>query len=259
MLLITDLKDLPKLSGCGLTIGTFDGVHLGHQALIHHLKKKSKKVVAFTFSNHPTQVFNPSNPTPAICPPLQKVKHLFDSGADIVILVPFSAEFAQTQFDKFLINLKTKLNFSHLALGSGAVLGKNREGNEANVRALASKLNFAVDYLPKTILKGEPISSGRTRNAISQGHFHEAQEYLGRPYSLMGHLEENHFPLPGICMPPDGIYAVLIKMDATQYLGRALASSKKQSLQLDLTMPLDGNDIEVIFPGANFSRHSSLE
>lgn len=259
MLLITDLKDLPTLTDCGLTIGTFDGVHLGHQALLRHLKKKSGKVVVFTFSNHPTQVFRPDNPTPLICPPLQKVKQLYDSGADIVILVPFTPSFAQTPFDKFLHDLKLKINFSHLTLGTGAVLGKNREGNEDNIRTLGTKLHFSVDYLPKTLLKGQPISSGRIRTAITQGHFHEVQESLGRPYSLMGHLNENDFPLPGICMPPDGVYAVQIKTGATQHLGRALISSKKQSLQLDLPTSLHGKDVEVIFPGANFSKHSSLE
>ncbi len=256
MLLITDLAKLPSLSEpCGLTIGSFDGVHLGHQALLKHLKSKLPTngiLVVFTFLNHPTHLFTPDRPTPLICPPLQKVKYLADYGADIVCLIPFTVEFAKTSFREFLYYLKKQLSFSHLALGTGAAFGKNKEGDEPTVRKLASQLSFKVDYIPKTVVHGVPVSSGRIRSSIIQGALHEVQECLGRHYSLMGRLRNENgffrFPLPGICLPPDGIYPVRVKTNSTIYLARAQIVPKEQLLRLDfLEMTASLQDVEVIF------------
>ncbi len=258
MLLITHLADLPSPSEpCGLTIGSFDGVHLGHQALLKHLRSKLPKngvLAVLTFLNHPTHLFTPDQPMFLICPPLQKVKHLADCGADIVCLIPFTLEFAKTSFREFLHTLKKQLNFSYLALGTGATFGKNKEGDEPNVRKLASTFAFEVDYLPKTLVQGVPVSSGRIRSSIVQGALQEVQECLGRPYSLMGRLKkENGFFclfLPGICLPPEGIYTVRIKINSTCCPARAQVMPKQQLLRLDLLetrISFQDKDIEVIF------------
>src|SRR6267154_1099110 len=258
MLLITDLKDIPLLSQpCGLTIGTFDGIHLGHQALLKHLKSKLPTdgvLAVFTFLNHPSHLFTPEQPTPLICPPLQKVKHLTDYGADIVFLIPFTSEFAQTPFRDFLRHLKKQLNFSHLALGMGATFGKNKEGDETNVLKLADELAFELDYLPKTKINDKPISSGRVRTSIMKGAFHEVQICLGRHYSLMGRLHEKnglfHFPLPGICLPPEGIYPVRLKTNSTMYVARAHIIPQEQLIQIDpfkKKISLHDKDVEIIF------------
>lgn len=258
MLLVTDIKDIPRLSQpCGLTIGTFDGVHLGHQALLKHLKSKlpvNGILAVFTFLHHPSHLFTPEQPTSLICPPLQKVKHLADYGADIVFLVPFKSEFAKTPFKEFLQHLKKQLNFSYLALGKGAAFGRNKEGNEVNVRKLAEELSFAIDYLPKTMIGNTPVSSGRIRSSILQGNFHEAQICLGRHYSLMGRLcEKNeffHFPLPGICLPPEGIYPVRLKINSKIDLARAQVLPQEQLIRLEPLkrgISLRDKDVEVIF------------
>jgi riboflavin kinase/FMN adenylyltransferase len=258
MLLITDLNDIPLLSyPCGLTIGSFAGVHLGHQALLKHLKSKLPSngiLTVFTFSNHPSHLLTPDHLTPLICPPLQKVKSLVDYGADIVILIPFTAEFAKTSFREFLTQLKKKLNFSYLALGTGSTFGQNREGDESNVCKLAIELNFAADYLPKIIVGRAPVSSGRIRSSITQGAFHEAQDCLGHHYSLMGRLNVKngfyHFFLPGICLPPKGIYPIRLKTHSKIYLARAYITPQEQWIQLDLietAISLQGKDVEVIF------------
>jgi riboflavin kinase / FMN adenylyltransferase len=258
MLLITDLNDVPSLTkACGLTIGSFDGVHLGHQALLNHLKSKLPSdgvLCVFTFSTHPSHLFCPETPVPLICPPLQKVKHLADYGADLIFLIPFTPEFAKTSFESFLRQLKKRLHFSHLAFGIGAAFGKNREGDEINVRHLASELAFETDYLPKTMIGGAPVSSGRIRSLITQGSFQEVQTCLGRPYSLMGRLQQEngfyHFFLPGICHPPEGIYSIRLKTTSSTYLGRAHISTEEPIIRLELlkTEPsLHGKDAEVIF------------
>ena len=260
MLLITDLNDIPSLNRpSALTIGNFDGVHLGHQALLQHLRAKLPPegvLTVLTFSNHPSYFFTPDSPTPLIYPPLQKVKYLFDCGADIVLLIPFTAECANTPFDAFLRRLKKQLSFSYLAFGTGAVFGQARQGNEQRVKQLAPELETEVDYLPKYQLNGSPVSSGRIRTLITQAAFPDAQHCLGRPYSLMGRIfqeKKNHvMHFPGICFPPEGTYPIHLKTSTQTYLGKAHISPQSDHIQLDLLnakIPLVGKEAEIIFSG----------
>lgn len=262
MLLLTDLNTVPSLDHtCGLTIGSFDGVHLGHQMLLKHLRAKlpSKGLVCvFTFSNHPSHLFTPQSPLPLICPPLQKMKLLETYGVDIAFLIPFTAEFAQISYEEFLKQMHQRLNFSHLALGAGATFGKNREGNEMNVKQLAQKRGFEVDYLPKFLVNGVPVSSRRIRTLISEGKFLETKECLGRPYSLTGslHREKNHHSLhlPGICLPPKGAYPVHVKTSSQSFETKGHVSD--QSIILDIPksrLLLAGENAEVIFDPISLS------
>ena len=259
MLLITDIKDTPSFDQpSGLTLGSFDGVHLGHQALIKHLRNllpSNGLLAVFTFLNHPSHIFSPQAPIPLICSPLQKVKHLKDYGADIVFLLPFTREFAKTSFEEFIKLLKQRLNFSSLVLGVGATFGKNKEGNETTVKHVADQLGFQVDYLQKYLVNGTPVSSGRIRTLISQGNFLEVQQCLGRPYSLMGSLleEKDHYQLhfPGICLPPEGrIYPIRLKTSAQTYQGSAHVIQKEHKILLDIPkdrISLQGKDAELVF------------
>ncbi|SRR5581483_5738728 len=258
MLLIPEIEKIPKIhQPCGLTIGSFDGVHLGHQTLLKRLREKlplNSLLVVYTFTNHPSHLFAPHAPIPLICSPLQKVKLLGDYGADMVIFTPFDQQFAKMPFDKFLELLKQKLCFSHLVLGAGATFGCKRQGKEENVRELATSLNFEVEYLPKTHARKKLISSGLIRTLIQSGAFHEASECLGRPYSLMGHLNvENgcyNFPTQGLCLPPDGIYPVRIKTELKSYLGRAQISPRDQKIYLETikqNLSLKNKEIEIVF------------
>ena len=208
----------------------------------------------FTFSNHPSHHFTPHSPTPLIYPPLQKAKLLGDYGADIVILTPFTPEFSQTSFDHFLHHLKKKLSFSILVLGTGATFGKHKEGNEENVKRLAPVLGFEVEYLPKFTLHNTPVSSGRIRSFISQGAFYDVQACLGRPYSLMAHLNAKEggyfFPVEGLCLPPEGVYPVRLKTSSHEYLARAQILPKEHQISLKLlneAATLLEKEVEVIF------------
>lgn len=253
MQLITDLKDaLPIHLPCGLTIGSFDGVHLGHQALLKHLRAKlplGALLTVFTFSNHPSHHFAPDTPTPLICSPMQKAKLLAEYGADIVILTPFTPEFSQTPFDQFLRKLKQKIPFSHLVLGINATFGKNKEGNEENVRHLAPELGFHVEYLPKLTFHDVPLSSRHIRSLIAKGALHEVQECLGRHYSLVLTSKDGS-NAEGLCLPPEGIYAVRIKISSKTHLGRALVAPKEQMVRIELLhgdVHHDEKEVEIIF------------
>ena len=258
MQLITDLDALPTLSApCGLTLGTFDGVHLGHQKLIQHLRSKlpqNAKLVCFTFTDHPSHLFNPDSPTSLICTAAQKAKLLGEYGADVVILTAFSAEFAAIPYDQFLKDLRKKIPFSHFVLGTGATFGKQREGNPENIKTLASEMGFTIEYLPKLEQDGAPISSGRIRKAIAEGNFSLVRTCLGRPYSLMGRVlqEKDHFLLyePGICLPPPAIYPIQLKASGKSYLGRGHINPPEQMIRLDLLetqVPLAKKEVEIVF------------
>lgn len=254
MLLITDIAELPSINThCGLTLGTFDGVHLGHQSLLNHLRKKlqaTQPLVVFTFSNHPSHHFTPSHPTPLICPPLQKARLLGDYGADIVILVPFTATFACLSFDLFLRTLSQKLPISQLVLGIGATFGKNKEGNEERVRLIAPTLGCEVEYAPKLMLHGAPISSRRIRTLISQAAFSNIAQCLGRPYSLCGPLQDHVFQAEGLCLPPAGIYPVLLKIATQTYAIHARVAPEKHHIYIEPPQPIppaQNTEVEIIF------------
>jgi riboflavin kinase/FMN adenylyltransferase len=156
-----------------LTIGFFDGVHLGHRALLEALRKQPH-VTILTFSNHPKEIFHPPAP-PLLIPFTEKIA-LLQKYADHLMVLPFTKEFAQTSFEQLL----SQFNLSHLLLGEGAVFGKNREGNEINVRLFAKREGFTVEYLPKRLFEGNPISSSRIREALERGDQQLANQLLGK-------------------------------------------------------------------------------
>ena len=233
MITVSDLVNLPILSPpVGLTIGTFDGIHLGHQALLKALKEKvSGTLTVFTFSNHPSGIINSRPSTPLLITLDHKLKLLKECGVNLSVLSPFNTEFASQSFDQFLSKLHNALHFSHLILGEGASFGKNRQGNEDEVRAFAKSHHFEVDYFPKIFHNNEPISSGRIRNHLQKGELSEVQTLLGRPYSIYAPLisEKNDYRLDvsGLCLPPHGIYPI-------QLLGApGIAHIHIPSLQID--------------------------
>ena len=156
-----------------LTIGFFDGVHLGHQALLKRLRTHPHATI-LTFSNHPKDLFNP--PAPPLLLPLTEKIALLKTYADEVIVLPFNQELADTPFDTLL----SRFNLSHLILGAGSVFGQNRTGDETAVRKYAQENGFSVEYISKAQFNGEPISSSRIRKAIAADDLNLVKQLLGR-------------------------------------------------------------------------------
>ncbi len=156
-----------------LTIGFFDGVHLGHRALLKKLRAHPHTTI-LTFSNHPQSLFKP--PAPPLLIPLEEKLTLLKPFADELIVLPFTLEFAATPFDQLL----DSFDLSHIVLGAGSVFGKNREGNEEAVRKYAEKKKIHVEYLPKFQWMNEPVSSSRIRRALAAGDQQLAQQLLGK-------------------------------------------------------------------------------
>jgi len=156
-----------------LTIGFFDGVHLGHRELLSRLRKHPHATI-LTFSNHPKELLNP--PAPELLIPHKEKIALLKSYADLLVILPFTAELAATPFEKLL----SQFDLSHLLLGEGSAFGKGREGNEANVRRYAKTKGFTVEYIPKFHFQGKPVSSSWIRDAIGAGDMKLAHQLLGK-------------------------------------------------------------------------------
>lgn len=189
---------IPTTSLHAFTIGTFDGVHRGHQALLEELKNTGKPTAVLTFSAHPLKTLNPKLAPPLITPLPIKLMLLKEQGVGLTIAIPFTAKFATTSFDCLLETLP----LSHLVLGAGATFGHNREGSEKNVRSWGREHEVEVDYIEKTI----PASSQKIREAICTGDLALAEELLGRPHLLYVPANTVRVSITGLAMPPEGNY-----------------------------------------------------
>lgn len=232
MKLIDQLKDpFEHTFPISLTIGNFDGVHLGHQELLYklvdHAGKNRGKACVITFSNHPKQVFDPHFHPKLITTAAHKVTLLKEAGIDGLIRIPFTKAFSEQTADEFLEKLRSLFPLSMLMLGYDARLGKNREGDKETVLNFAKEHSLSVEYIEEKQVEGLPISSTRIRQAIQAGDFQTVEKLLGRAYSLYGqvHSENSRHTLflPDLALPPKGIYPVT-----------ALQDGMKASVQLHL-------------------------
>lgn len=156
-----------------LTIGVFDGVHLGHEMLLRRLRSFPHATI-LTFSNHPQNILCP--PGPELLIPYEIRTELLRNYADQILVLPFNEELAATPFNELL----DQFDLSHLILGEGAVFGAGRQGNEENVRQYGAQNGIHVEYIPKILFEGEPISSSRIRKALAEGKRALAEQLLGR-------------------------------------------------------------------------------
>lgn len=181
MIIVNQLQDIPPLPApIALTIGTYDGVHLGHQYLFQELKKYGTAAV-LTFSNHPAEILHPHTAPHLIDTLDQKIRRLENNGIDLAVILPFTLELSSLSYDTFLKQVREYLPFTHLILGEGAVIGHQAQGTEKNIQALAKELNFEAIYLPKFTHDGEVVSSRKIRQLIETGNFEQAFNLLGRP------------------------------------------------------------------------------
>jgi riboflavin kinase / FMN adenylyltransferase len=181
MKVFTSLPTSPLLTPHAITIGVFDGVHLGHQAILRETTKYHTSCV-LTFRNHPASFFNPNHQIPFIITLEERLELFEKEGIEVVFLLPFDQAFADLSYDSFLYYLKETLQLSHLILGEGESFGKGKKGDAEQVLLLSKKWGFAAVYLPKILLDGNVISSSRIRTLIQQGNNLEAERLLGRPY-----------------------------------------------------------------------------
>jgi riboflavin kinase/FMN adenylyltransferase len=210
------LEPHPGVSG--LAIGVFDGVHLGHQAVVRGLKGK---VAALTFEPHPLAIIAPDRVPPRLTTLEQKVAYLRAQGTVAVIAVKFDAALRELSSTAFVDEIARIFpDLKEVAIGESWSFGRNREGNATRLAELAQAHGFVVKAIAPVLLEGAPVSSTRIREAILQRRFDEAARLLGRSYAITGkviHGEERGrtlgFPTANLAdveqlLPPRGVYAV---------------------------------------------------
>jgi riboflavin kinase/FMN adenylyltransferase len=188
-------KELARLSpdkDTLLTIGVFDGVHLGHRYLISRLKELAKQQGLLsgvvTFHQHPQEVLLPQTKLPFLTNLAQRTNLLKNEGVDAIITLSFTRELAQLSPRQFLGLLEKYLRMRGVIIGPDFALGRNREGNTETLRRLGQEMGFSVTVVPPIIIDGEVVSSTAIRNALAQGNMKRVQNLVGRPFSLHGRV-----------------------------------------------------------------------
>jgi len=183
----------PKHQGCVATIGNFDGVHLGHQAVLGQLAEKADELrlplVVVTFEPQPQEYFRPTESPPRLTRFREKVQALRRYAVDRVVVLRFNKEFSQLTPDAFIQNLLVNgLGVKYLVIGDDFHFGKDRAGNFAMLQEAGEVHGFEVVNMHTFILDGERVSSTRVRTALGEGNLNEAEKLLGRIYRMSGRV-----------------------------------------------------------------------
>ena len=183
----------PLKSGCVLTIGNFDGVHLGHREIISQLVERSKQLgvpgVVLTFNPHPSQVLRPKNPARRLFSIKDLEIQLCQLAVDQLIIEPFTVEFSQISAEDFISQLVVPvLHPRHIIIGHDFVFGHAQEGTLPVLSELAKRHNFLIEQVAPVMRNGEFVSSTRIRKLIESGDVTQAKELLGRPFYIEGEV-----------------------------------------------------------------------
>jgi len=213
-----------------ITIGNFDGVHIGHQALFHEVVEKADAIggtaIAMTFEPHPLRVLKKNGNPPLITLYEQKAELIASSGIDVLICIPFTSEFANISADAFIRDiLVKKIGVTAIVTGKDYTFGKNREGNLHFLKRLGSELGLEVivsDWI-QTGTCPDRISSTRIRELVTGGEMETARKLLGRHYQVRGTVVTGRnrgakllgFPTANIHLqdeicPKSGVYAITV-------------------------------------------------
>jgi riboflavin kinase/FMN adenylyltransferase len=178
--------------GIWLTIGSFDGVHRGHQEIIRRLADgahaHAAQAVVLTFYPHPAVVLRGSNGPFYLSSPNERAEIIGSLGIDIVILQRFDRHLADTSARDYVMKLKERLGLRQLLVGHDFTLGRGREGDIPTLRKLGEELGFEVEVHQPVLLDGQVISSSQIRSALTSGNVERAHQLLGRPYHLTGEV-----------------------------------------------------------------------
>jgi riboflavin kinase / FMN adenylyltransferase len=176
-----------------LTLGVFDGLHLGHQLIVRTIVERARATSAtptvITFDPHPRAVLHPASAPPLLQTLDQKVEALGLLGIEQVIVVRFDREFAAIRAEDFLRDVvRDRLQAREVYLGSGFAFGREREGDIDLLRRVAGELNFVAGEVGEVRLRGQRISSSRVRQLLAEGRVNLARRMLGRPYGVEGRV-----------------------------------------------------------------------
>ena len=242
-----------------VTIGTFDGVHKGHQKILNKVLNASKQSnlssVVLTFFPHPRIILNKYNDIKMIDSLDEKINHLEKIGIDHLIIHPFDKKFSLLSADQFIKEyLLEKLKLKHIIIGYDHRFGKGREASVTDLKKYSSEFNFVVDEIDAQEIEKIAISSTKIRNSINEGDLKTTKMYLGRFFSLTGKVvkgdglgKQIDYPTANISIeedykiiPKDGVYYIKTTIDNNLYNGmmnighRPTIGTKEKSIEVNL-------------------------
>jgi len=229
-----ELAELSPEKDMLLTIGVFDGVHLGHKYLISQLMENARQQNLLsgvvTFRQHPREVVSPRAKLPYLTNLTEKANLLKNEGVDAVITLSFTRELAQLGARQFVGLLKKYLRMRGVIIGPDFALGRGREGNADTLRQLGQEMSFSVTVIPPIVVNSEVVSSTAIRDALADGDMKRVSSLIGRFFSLQGRVTtgagrgaELGFPTvnleiePKQALPADGVYATWTYIDDKAY------------------------------------------
>ena len=264
------MNEQTKKSRSVLALGMFDGVHLGHRALIRQAAEAARRLgaeaVAFTFTDAPGKLLH--LPVISLSTPAQRVSWLKEAGADRVDMVDFTQSFADLSPEGFLAYLRERYDVAALAAGFNYTFGRYGAGTAETLKQLGAEHGFPALIAEPVLLDGEPVSSTRIRARISEGAMEAAEALLGRPYTLTGSVvSARHightlgYPTANLetgeqLLPRDGVYATYAVLDgaacpAVTNVGRnpTVAGQRRtvETFILDGAPSLYGAELSVAF------------
>lgn len=222
-----------------VTIGTFDGVHLGHREVISELKRISAisggESVLFTFEPHPRIVIAPQEDSLRLLSTKNEKINLMEKiGIDHLVIYPFTIDFSKLSYNEFVREILVgKMKISSLVVGYDHRFGQGRKGDYSSLELLSKELNFKVEQLSQLLVDNKVVSSTKIRMALEAGDVSKANHFLGYRYSLSGKVIEGKqlgrklgFPTANIetfdnhkLVPGDGVYAVFVQTGGRMYKG----------------------------------------
>lgn len=228
------LSDFKKLVNAVVTIGTFDGIHFGHQKIIKRLCEKAKATggesVILTFFPHPRMIIDPENQDLKMLNTItEKAKILEKLGVNHLIITPFTRDFSNLNATEYIKKiLVDTIGTKHIIIGYDHRFGKDRKGGLPELQAAAPKFNFTLEEIAEQDIHDVAVSSTQIRKALLNGDVSLAADYLGYPFSVYGRVIKGDkigrtlgFPTANIfveetykLIPADGIYAVTVEMDS---------------------------------------------
>ena len=257
--------------GCVLTIGNFDGVHLGHarviEALVAQAKQQNIPSAVMVFEPQPQELFSPNTAPARLTRLRDKYVLLKRLGVDYLICVNFNKKFANITANDFVAHLLVnKLNIKHLIIGDDFHFGKNRSGDFSTLISASKTFNFTVTDTASYKLAHCRISSTEIRKALLAGHLNDAEKMLGRPYAIIGRVfhgdkrgRQLGFPTANVLLkrrvsPVSGVYAVKVRTKSGVFNGVANIGQRptilgiRQQLEVhifDFNQTIYGQTIEV--------------
>jgi riboflavin kinase/FMN adenylyltransferase len=237
MQVVYSLSDIEYNKYSVVTVGTFDGIHLGHKEIIRELNIRSQNIagrsVLITFDPHPREVVG-RGPTKLLTTIDERLEIFNKSGIDLVFVINFTFEFSRLPYDQFYSDyIFNKIGVDEVIVGHDHMFGRDREANIDKLKELGNRLGFKVDQIPPVIIDGELICSSKIRDFLLRGDVSKAENFLGHLYSLNGKVVSGEgrgkiigFPTANIepifekkLVPAEGVYFVSVIIHNKKHYG----------------------------------------